>query len=415
MKRFLIAVFGIIVVSVLGASAFVWTFNSYEPKDEAIGEGVGNLEYFNETYEACRGSFRALSGELLLRYPEMKKGFFTVESKRDSDLTVDWFYIHARKKTTKLLIMTSGLHGIEGFAGSAIQHMFMQQIFQDSILDETGLFFIHGLNPYGFKYGRKVTEYNVDLNRNCLEEFPAKITNEGFAELKSFLIPAKEVNIHSVNNKMFPLKVIMQSLTKGVSKIRESTLMGQYEFSNGFYYGGGGLEPQIKQLKKLFENILPKYKIVLNIDLHTGYGKRGEMHVFLNPVDDEEVKSSIEYLFSHETIDWGDSKGFYTINGDYLNWSNGLFKDSLCIPILLEFGTFNSQHIIGSAKSLQIMINENQGYHNGYKDSLSKVEVAKEFKELYYPASNHWRTKVMDRACQSLSVMMQKFSTLEKH
>ena len=414
MKRFLIVFAGIVLgILFLGISAFLWYYNTYSPEDGSVEAKVENVAYFRDTYSDCRNGFRKLSEDLFLRYPEMQLGDFVVESRADSDLTVDWFYIPARKETNKLIIMTSGLHGIEGFAGSAIQQMFMGQLFRDRILDDTGLFFVHGLNPYGFKYLRKVTENNVDLNRNCLPGFPANITNKGFVELQSLLIPQKILNVKNIGGKLFPLKVVSKVISHGISGIRESTLKGQYAFGNGFYYGGKEWEPQIKQVEALFKKVIPEYNIVVNIDLHTGYGERGQMHVFLNPIDDMEVKSAIEFLFSHEKIDWGGDKGFYTTTGDYLSWGNGLFRNSLYLPVLLEFGTYNSQEIMGSIKSLQIMINENQGYHHGYKNAASKTFTHNEFKELYYPSSDQWKSAVIDRARQSLKIMMDKLEKFE--
>ncbi len=38
-----------------------------------------------------------------------------------------------------------------------------------SCLQNTGALLIHALNPYGFAWTRRVTEDNVDLNRNFVD------------------------------------------------------------------------------------------------------------------------------------------------------------------------------------------------------------------------------------------------------
>ena len=139
------------------------------------------------------------SKEVSAKFDSVQFGSFLVESKIDTNLTVDWWYIPAQKQTDKLLILNSGLHGIEGYTGSAIQIMFMEQILAESDLDNIGVLFIHGLNPYGFKYHRRVTENNVDLNRNCvvdLEMYSSK--NDGYKKLSPMLKFLKQKKIKKV-------------------------------------------------------------------------------------------------------------------------------------------------------------------------------------------------------------------------
>jgi len=67
-------------------------------------------------------------------------------------------YIPALKNKNGLIIISSGVHGVEGFTGSAVQHMMMEEFMTDENMASTGFLFIHGMNPYGFKNNRRVTE-----------------------------------------------------------------------------------------------------------------------------------------------------------------------------------------------------------------------------------------------------------------
>src|SRR6266480_1237015 len=68
----------------------------------------------------------------------------------------------------KVLVLISGTHGVEGFCGSACQSAAVTQgLFGDLPPGLAGVM-IHAINPYGFMHCRRVTEYNVDLNRNCV-------------------------------------------------------------------------------------------------------------------------------------------------------------------------------------------------------------------------------------------------------
>ena len=66
----------------------------------------------------------------------------------------------------KLYMSTSGIHGVEGFAGSAIQLTLMNKF--DKIPENTAFAFIHILNPWGMSWTRRENESSVDLNRNFL-------------------------------------------------------------------------------------------------------------------------------------------------------------------------------------------------------------------------------------------------------
>src|SRR3546814_12291020 len=66
----------------------------------------------------------------------------------------------------KLLAITSGTHGIEGYTGSAIQTKLMDDgLMDDGIADtlppEAELILIHAVTPWGFAHARPVTEDNT--------------------------------------------------------------------------------------------------------------------------------------------------------------------------------------------------------------------------------------------------------------
>lgn len=368
------------------------------------------MEYFFETYEECREDFKKAAKKLSVKYNNVLVGKIPVKSKIDKNLTVDWFYLPAQKKHKKLLILTSGLHGIEGYTGSAIQLMFIDKILPHLSLDDLGILFIHGANPYGFKYYRKVTENNVDLNRNCVinqDKYNSK--NDGYVKIESFLNPSGPVAVDKLQYRFFHLNAIYKIIKESLPVLRQAALQGQYEFEKGIYYGGKKHEPQIEAINALLKDVVKNYQVILNVDIHTGYGERGKMHLFLNPVEDSRVKHALNLIFKDEKIDWGTNKDFYTINGEYVNLINQTNDKKLCIPMCFEIGTLDTNTTLGSIKSIQIMISENQGAHYGYKDSNSEEKVKKDFMEMYYPGSEIWRTNVISVAYEKMSKMMNQF------
>lgn len=411
LKIILYTLLGVIVLAILGSYI---RYHTYWAKDPLVEVDSSYLSYYHETYDECRNAFVRSIENVRVDFDSMETGKVYVPSEADDDLTIDWCYIPAQKEKDKLLIVNSGLHGIEGFTGSAVQNMYIDKILKQQLSDNMGILFLHGLNPYGFKYHRKATENNVDLNRNCLKgDETFDIKNQGFAELTAFLMPSKPVNFNNFSNRFFHLISIYKIIQESMPVLRQAALQGQYDFNKGFYYGGKDYEPQIKSLKPFLTDKIEEYKMVLNVDLHTGYGERGTMHLFIDKPEDEAVVKGIEKIFEGSKIDWGSSGDFYTISGEYIGWVNSLVPDVLCIPMCFEFGTLNSQETFGSLKSMQVMILENQGAHYGYKNEKNKTKVKHMFNELYFPSSSVWRSKVISDSYMMLDMMMNNYKKFE--
>ncbi len=119
---------------------------------------MNTFEAFSSDYETARSRFLAAAKSnnfQILSYP--------IQTTARDDLTID-LTIHRGNSSEKIIMISSGLHGIEGFLGSAIQFALLDSALNPNI----SFIFIHALNPYGFKYLRRTNEDNIDLNRNFL-------------------------------------------------------------------------------------------------------------------------------------------------------------------------------------------------------------------------------------------------------
>ncbi len=380
------------------------------PKDPKVAVVPEFNSYFKADYKSSRADFLKRAGELAKVFKGTNLIALPVPSKLSADLFVDVFYIPAIKSTANLLIISCGTHGIEGFTGSALQRMIMEKFITPENLEQTGVLFIHALNPYGFNYLRRVTENNIDMNRNCdtsPELFSNK--NDGYSKLYTFINPDKPASLGSCSNVFFVERAIMKILKATMPVLRQAVLQGQYQYPEGLYFGGKEFEPQLIALRPVLTKYSALYERLVQIDLHTGYGERGKMHLFPNPAKTPEIKTATEKLYEGYKIDWGNNKDFYTITGDFSNLISKLIPGKQIVPMTLEFGTMDSQKTMGSLRSIQNMILENEGFHYGYKNKRTERKVKEWVLEMYSPSSPVWRTMVME---QSVKLMDQVFGKL---
>ncbi len=336
---------------------------------------------FLSTFEECQNSFlelARLSGGELRSFPI-------------SGLSFETLYLPSKTPKNKLLILTSGIHGIEGYTGSALQRHFLQEKH-----DDLGILVIHGINPYGFKHFRRVTEKNVDLNRN-FDVSPELFqnTNPGYESVSSFLNPPSRYS----RLEFYP-KAFANILKHGMDNLRKAILRGHYQYPQGIFFGGKAFEPQVSLIRDEVLRVSEGYEKVLLVDLHTGYGQRGKLHLFgdRSPFIDP---AYMQEVFGDLAIDYGQEKDFYSITGGFTVFLAKLFHQKAKFAgIVFEFGTIDSHKPKGSLESLYRMINENQ--------KSRTTEDRKDFLEMFYPQDKAWRAKVLMQFEETLKEILKR-------
>lgn len=405
---------GVILV-VAGAIGFsTYLFNAYTPRPVTGKASLEDLAYFQETYEDCRRHFLEAADKITRVYQGVQINRIRVDSRKDVNLTIDHCYIPARKSFKRLLILTSGIHGIEGYTGSAVQQMFLTELAKKNRLDDgVGVLVIHGMNPYGFKYKRRVSENNVDLNRNCGREDLFQSDNPGYNSLNTFLNKRGKVNLTSFDHFFFQIRAVQKILTHSIPVFRQAILQGQYQFPRGIFFGGTAPDPPVRFLASLIQEIAHPYDTVLYIGVHTGYGANGTLHLLANPLTDKKKTRKIETLFSGTPIDWGGRDEFYTVTGDFATYVGEILPQKETMAMAFEFGTLDTQTTMGSIKALHNLMIENQGFLYGYTSEKDRKKVESRFIQGYYPSSRAWRSKAIQDARHILFPALNRYGKIE--
>jgi nitrogen fixation-related uncharacterized protein len=176
------------------------------------------------------------------------------------------------KASSRVFLCTSGMHGLEGSAGSAAQCAWLAA--QPELPEGVAVCLVHALNAWGFAYIARCTENNVDLNRNFMDFGSALPANPHYHHIRD-VIRMKDVGPQSFGTLMADHQRLVGMI--GAAALAYAVNAGQYEDPEGLAYGGSGPEFGHRIMR---DHVLPRLKHATHvglIDWHTGVGAYGEV------------------------------------------------------------------------------------------------------------------------------------------
>lgn len=327
---------------------------------------------FSSSYEEARQRFCDAARERkaeLFAYPL---------SPSNLDHTIDVSVLGVESLPT--LLISSGVHGIEGFPGSAIQLGVLQEW---SVETGVRLVLVHAVNPYGFAEARRFNEDNVDLNRNFLladESYHG--VPAGYAKLDKLLNPVSPPS----RWEPFAVKAIYQILRVGLPALKEAIARGQYECPQGLFFGGHEPCASTRLIRDHCEKWVGASSRIMHIDCHSGLGAFGQYKLLINDATD---RSWYDRAFgrSHvELLQEGDTA--YPISGLFGAWMQDHFADRDYRFVGAEFGTYGVIRVLSAIRA------ENRAHHHGESNGSAYAHAKRELLECFCPRSEKWRERV---------------------
>lgn len=368
--------------------------------------------YFLNTFAESDRAFDAAFEKIKAIDPDVKKHVF-----KYSQGEIKSLYWPKSKNNKNLLIIISGTHGAEAFVGSAVQRWMLDQDFVQST-NQNDYLFIHGLNIYGFKNNRRVNELNIDLNRNfVIQRSDFNSDDSGYEKLNHFLNPEVAAEFGLFSNIRFILGALRQIISHGLDNLRNPILRGQYSFPQGLFYGGSENAVQTKLFQELKDQYIRGYQKIFIIDLHTGYGEKGKLHLLADA--SAKNKNFLNIFGGEANVDLSSKKSFYAAQGEVLTYFIHMLENSKpehnkqapeVLGITYEYGTLDSQTTWGSIDSLRRMVRENQNFWFPAKQVVDSKEIQKEFSEMFNPQDSLWRKKIIQQTGEKTLQIQKWFS-----
>jgi hypothetical protein len=386
---------------------------------------VDPCHVFSDTYQEARALFRQAAADTGCELHAL-----TVYENYTIDIAV------LPGDLPGLTVHTSGVHGVEGYAGSAVQIAFLEAILS-SIASTTKpvkvelptLIFIHAFNPVGMAHYRRTNEHNVDLNRNALtksewQSYAADHYNRAnYERFDSYLFnPARAPTLMS-SAVEFWVRALIAIQHHGLQTLKAAMVGGQYHQPRGIVYGGTEVEPSTRLVEDFMKDYLSKHEELLTqtvtwMDVHTGIGPLGEDTMMTRPessiwpAKDPAKEFSEWFPNSHSPFDATSAtaanvvQGYEQVKGITADYFENLFTaDQKPLLTIQEFGT-KPNVLVGHA-----LVIENMAHHYSGPDEAIQW-AQRTTRRAFYPANAFWRRQVLERGLRALFQATKRSSQL---
>ncbi|MCU1394934.1 MAG: hypothetical protein JWM34_3362 [Ilumatobacteraceae bacterium] len=237
-----------------------------------------------------------------------------------------------------VVVVLSATHGVEGYAGSALQRHWLETC-ADERPPAARLMMVHGLNPFGFSWVRRVNEDNVDLNRNFIDWSATPPSNPGYDRIADLLVPAEWTEAEQTRTVTELLGVVAEI---GMTQMQADVSGGQYFAPTGVFYGGTAPVWSHVWLRDFARRHLAAALRVGILDLHTGLGEWGHGEL----IGSESVTSAAH---QRAAAWWGDVRSMVdgasvsaALSGDWLAVAAELAPQAEVTGVAIEYGTVDT-------------------------------------------------------------------------
>ena len=289
-----------------------------------------------------------------------------------------------------LLIITSGCHGVEGYCGSAVQTCLLSDPDWRLAAHDAGVavLYVHALNPYGFSWERRVTQENVDLNRNFVDFSQPLPRNAAYDELASVIVPSTWPPSDAVN------AAALQFITdRGMPAMQQAVSGGQYNHQNGLFYGGHNPTWSHVAVRHVLQDHATRCERLGWIDVHSGLGPCGVGERIFSCEDDPVALQRARAWWGAEvTSIYNGSSSSATLEG--LMWRTAYQEcpQAEYTGITLEYGTLALMDLVDALRGDQWLENHPEASVD------QRLQIKQRVRDAFYVDTAEWKQQVIEQA-----------------
>jgi hypothetical protein len=300
------------------------------------------------------------------------------------------------------LLVISGTHGVEAYAGSACQIGWLARNDNSAWPPELKVVMIHALNPYGFAWNRRVTEDNVDLNRNFVDHGAPYPTNLGYEQLKAAIAP-KDLEPDTLRQGSELFRDFIKEY--GPFTMQEAVSKGQYAHPDGMYFGGIREQWSAGIVKHVVRRELAGCRRVGVVDIHTGLGPYGHGELISEEPPDSRAYARAKAWWPDITSTLAGDSVSAAVNGSIDSCIPGLLMRAEVAMACLEFGTVSTLQVFDSLRA------DNWLHTLGDPRGPAAADIKRQVRAAFYPDQDDWKEMVWARGAEVLSQAVQGLKT----
>lgn len=295
-----------------------------------------------------------------------------------------------------VLLSLSGMHGIEGYAGSALQiGALRERLDLLQLSGDMAVVFVHQLNPWGAAWTRKENENNQELMRHIYYQHRPRQPNPVFEALAEVM---DYPSIRSVDEFMVArARVRLLYDRYSPDDLRKGLVHGQATQPRLVTFNGGPKAWSAELLERVVREQLPGAERIVVFDLHTAVGPRGET-VIMEESPDDSPRHRMVQEWCGELWPWGEGIQFY-------EWIEDFVPGAEVVTITLECGTEQL-----SNRDQYVFALESWLHHFGDRMAPENAEFMARFRGVFYPETEEWMRAVWPHGANRWRQITQGFS-----
>ena len=323
-----------------------------------------------------------------------------------------------------VVVINSGVHGIEGYFGSAAQNMFLNDFVPylgEQILRKYRICVVHVINGWGMQHRmREVMDTTrgglVDLNRNFGVDFahPENLPkNPKYAIAHPVLLSVPD----AIGKKNMIHDFWRRHRHDGVW---DAISYGQYYEPYGLFYGGAAPMIESQMAMSIYEKLCRGAKSVVSIGLHTGLGRywrrerKTTAHLLVSHPSSHKNTQYFQRVFAPAVRVVPDENAAHgpTLLGDMVDWIETRFAKHN-VPVYtadFEIGTGEYPIMSPIYKRMDMGDARYDLLHDGRINDTTWDNLT----ESWYPSDAGWRESALNNARILFRQLVQEMQRASK-
>jgi len=303
----------------------------------------------------------------------------------------------------KLLLVSSGTHGPEGFCGSGAQ---VATLHDEDLLArlrqaDVALLLVHAVNPHGFSHLHRTNEDNIDLNRNHIDFGAPLPVNAEYTDVEPLVLPASwpptpadEAAVGAYIDK------------HGMRAFRAAVTKGQYVSSDGLFYGGTAPSWSNKTIRSILRKYAASATHIGWIDVHTGLGPYGHGEkIYPGRNTPEDLAMAHAWWGADVFAPFAGDSASADVSGPVISTAYDECPNARIAPMGLEFGTLPDNEVLTRLRADTWLRRHPEAFEAQQRD------IRRQLRDAFYCDNDEWKGMVLG---QTRVVLLQTLQGLRK-